>query len=202
MRIGVYGGSFNPPHIGHLKTAQLAATRANLDKVFFVPAREPYMKAGIEMATYDQRIEMTARALCETPIYDTSFVLLDIERKREGPSIMADTMEDFAQKINPNKDKLFLILGSDSYESLPSWRRLGKLLKLCELIVVDRAEKPLWSINVDDHIREHVAVFTESVTEVSSTFLREDLKQENPEFLDYIPELTRNYIFMNHLYGT
>lgn len=202
MRIGVYGGSFNPPHIGHLQTARLAATRANLDTVLFVPAREPYMKTGIEMATFEQRFAMTARALSDIQTDHTRYVVTRVEAEREGPSIMADTMEDIFKKIQPNSDKLFLIIGSDSYASLSSWRKLEKLLNLCELIVVDRQYRPIWSVRVDDYIREHVAVFTEYVVDVSSTSLREALKKEEPECMDYIPELTRDYILKNHLYGT
>lgn len=201
MRIGVYGGSFNPPHIGHLKTAQLAAVRANLDQVYFVPAREPYMKAGAEMASFEQRFSMTALALGGISSDNTKYLVSDIEGKREGPSIMADTMEDFlAETIRPNKDELFLILGYDSYESLSSWRKLDKLLDLCKLIVVDRAGP--CSFAIDNRIRKHVAVFTEDVGPISSTFIRNELKKENPSCLEYIPEFTREYIFENHLYGT
>jgi nicotinate-nucleotide adenylyltransferase len=133
MLIGVFGGTFDPVHLGHLIAAEQAREQARLDEVVFVPAARPPHKPRESLAPFGQRAEMLALAIAGHP----AFRLDDLEKDRPGPSYTADTLEELHRR---HPDASFaLILGADCLPELATWRDPGRIGHLAEIIVVPRA---------------------------------------------------------------
>lgn len=130
-RIGIFGGTFNPIHFGHLRAAEEVRERADLEKVLFIPSCNPPLK-GFELADPEDRYEMTRLAIERNPYFEIS----DIECKRKGKSYTVDTLLEL-KKVMPEVD-LYLILGIDSFLEIPQWYRPDKLIEMTDFIVVSR----------------------------------------------------------------
>jgi nicotinate-nucleotide adenylyltransferase len=128
-RIGVFGGSFNPIHFGHLLVADEVAETLGLDRMLFVPAAHPPHKIGGDLAPARDRLEMTALAVRERP----GFEACDIELHRPGPSYTVDTLAALA-----DRGDLHLLVGSETFLDLLSWKEPGRLARLARLAVVPR----------------------------------------------------------------
>src|ERR1700731_536182 len=121
MRIGVFGGTFDPVHLGHLIAAEQAREQARLDQVVFVPAARPPHKPRESLAPFGQRAEMLALAIAG----HAAFRLDDLEKDRPGPSYTADTLEELHRR---QPDASFaLILGADCLPELATWRDPGRI---------------------------------------------------------------------------
>lgn len=132
MRLGILGGTFDPPHLGHLAVAQDACTRLGLDRVSFVPAAQPPHKLDAVRTPPALRMEMTRAAIAG----DERFDALDIELERDGPSYTADTMRVLAGRMP--ETELFLLLGTDQFRELASWREPEVIAAIATLVVVPR----------------------------------------------------------------
>lgn len=127
MRIGIFGGTFNPPHLGHKHLAEEIRETANLDKIIIIPAFTPPHKAIKELADGVHRMKM-----CELLFNDSFYDISDIEIKRQGKSYTVDTVTEL-KKLYPD-DELFLIIGADMLMSFDKWYRYEAILadvKLC-----------------------------------------------------------------------
>ena len=133
MRIGVYGGSFNPVHLGHLVAAECSREQAQLDRVLFVPAAMPPHKLGCTLADAPDRVAMLSLAIGGHDAFAVSTLELD----RGGVSYTIDTLTELAAR-HPD-DTLVLLLGPDSLAGLPTWRDPGAILDGWEVRVVERA---------------------------------------------------------------
>lgn len=133
MRFGVFGGTFDPVHLGHLVVAQEVCFRAALDRVLFVPAGQPPHKPDRVISPATHRLAMLERALAAQP----AFVISRAEVDRPGPSYSVDTVRALRADLGPGSE-LFFILGSDQLADLPMWHRPAELLELCHLIAVQR----------------------------------------------------------------
>lgn len=131
MRLGVYGGTFDPIHAAHVFVAAEVGRALGLDRVVLVPAGDPWQKSGTVVAAKDRRAEMCELAVGSVDGVDVS----RIEVERDGPSVTADTLEDLA---GPGVE-LFLILGADAVANMPTWRRLEETRHLATIVVVERA---------------------------------------------------------------
>jgi nicotinate-nucleotide adenylyltransferase len=127
--VGVFGGSFNPIHFGHLLLADEICEALRLDRVLFVPAAVPPHKPAAELVSAEHRYQMTALAVREHP----RFAVSDIELRREGPSYTVDTL--MALK---DEGTLKLLIGSDTFLDLLSWRDPRKIARLARLVIVPR----------------------------------------------------------------
>lgn len=136
MRIGVFGGSFDPVHHGHLLIAQQAAEQLKLDQVRFVPVRVQPLKATGPHAAPEDRVAMLEAALAADP----RFVLDLRELRRAGASYTVDTLREL--KAESPGDQLFLVLGADAARELPRWREAAQLPALATLVIVPRAGSP------------------------------------------------------------
>lgn len=134
MRIGIFGGTFDPVHLGHLITAEQCREQARLDRVWFVPAAHPPFKG--EVTAFARRVEMLALALAG----QQGFRAEEMEGERPGPSYTADTLSEAARR-HPG-DELYFILGSDSVPDLPLWHTPSRILELATLLVVARPGSP------------------------------------------------------------
>ena len=132
MRIGLYGGSFDPVHIGHLLVAESCREQARLDRVLFVPAATPPHKQGRQLAPGMDRLAMLILATGGHP----AFEVLGAELDRRGVSWTVDTLEALAAE-SPT-DSLHLILGPDALAGLPGWRDPARILELATPLAVER----------------------------------------------------------------
>jgi len=133
MRIGVFGGSFNPVHVGHLIAAECCREQARLDRVLFVPAATPPHKQGQSLAPAADRVAMLHLATAGHDAFAVSAVEID----RGGVSYTVDTLADLAER-HP-ADELVLLLGPDTLAQLPTWREPRTIAARCELVAVERA---------------------------------------------------------------
>jgi nicotinate-nucleotide adenylyltransferase len=132
-RIGIFGGTFDPPHIGHLVAAVDALQVLELDLVLLVVASIPWQKAGSrEISPAEDRLAMVAAAVADTDGIEAS----DVEIARGGPSYTADTLE-VLHAAEPEAE-LFLILGNDAAAGFDTWERHQEVAELATLVVVDR----------------------------------------------------------------
>jgi len=161
-RIGVFGGTFDPPHIGHLITAIDVRCALDLDVMLMVVANEPWQKASRDVTPAATRLAMVRAAVEGEPGVEAS----DVEIRRGGPSYTVDTLIELRER-EPEAE-LFLLLGSDAAAGLDTWQRVEELPALCTIVVVERpgSNTPL----PDGFTVQHVTV---PRLEVSSTELRE-----------------------------
>jgi nicotinate-nucleotide adenylyltransferase len=133
MKIGILGGTFNPPHIGHMLCAQEALWELGLDRVLLIPVHTPPHKEAPEDPGVEHRVELCRRAAAGDPRLAVSRV----EADRPGPSYTVDTLRDLHESA-PTGDQLTFIVGGDQAHGLPSWREPEGLLELAELAVAER----------------------------------------------------------------
>ncbi|QQK79656.1 nicotinate-nucleotide adenylyltransferase [Salicibibacter cibi] len=189
-KIGLLGGTFDPPHLAHLMIAQESMDACRLNEVWFIPTNIPPHKQNEDMANADDRVEMTRLA-----IHDRSpFRLCTIELDREGPSYTLDTMNILKQRY-PN-DEFYFIIGSDMAVSLHTWNGIEELNKLVTFIVTTRPD-----YDVDSPFEEAFIKVDVPEMELSSSDIRERVsKNESIRYL--VPEAVRTYVEENRLYGS
>jgi nicotinate-nucleotide adenylyltransferase len=133
MRIGLFGGTFNPVHLGHLRTVLEVRERFGLGRVYLIPSAIPPHKSEVGIASPSDRLEMIQRAVKN----DSDFVVSDIELMRTGPSYTIDTLSFFAD-ILPKTDPRFLIVGLDAFLEIHTWKDFMGILTRISLIVMGR----------------------------------------------------------------
>jgi nicotinate-nucleotide adenylyltransferase len=142
-RIGVFGGSFNPIHIGHLVTAQTALERYELDRVLFMPcAIQPHKDPRL-LAPADVRGRMVEAAIMDNP----AFELLDVELQRGGVSYTIDSLKEVGSRFP--RAELFLMVGSDTLMELHAWKSIDEILTRCRFIVFARPGYDLDRLSAD-----------------------------------------------------
>lgn len=134
-RIGVFGGSFNPIHLGHLLLAEDILEILPLDRILFVPAAAPPHKPARGLAPARDRYAMTELAIGGNP----RFAISDLELRRPGPSYTVDTLEALRREAGAGAT-LFLLIGSETFLDLLSWKEPQRLAQLARLVVIPRAE--------------------------------------------------------------
>lgn len=144
-RIGILGGTFDPPHIGHLWLATLAADALPLDRVVFMPAPQPPHKRGQAISSITDRLLMTRLAISG----NDAFELSTLEVGRHGPSFTIDSVEELRRAYGDTQ--LFLLMASDTLAQIDSWREPDRLLSLIEWAV---APRPGSSLPNEDRLRE------------------------------------------------
>jgi nicotinate-nucleotide adenylyltransferase len=132
-RVGVFGGTFDPVHVGHLAIAMATVESIPLDRVLFVLARRSPLKDRAPVASESDRLEMLRLAVADEPRFATSRSELD----REGPSYTVDTLEQLA-----GPDELFLILGADALADIARWHRPERIAELATIVVAARPGAP------------------------------------------------------------
>lgn len=196
MRIGILGGSFDPPHNGHLAIAKAAQAALQLDEVLFVPARINPNKTRTPLANTHQRLEMVRLAIQGEP----TFAVSDVEVLRRGPSYTIETL-DALTAVMPAE--YWLIMGADAVYGFDTWRRPERIIRLARIALVRRHEDD-WS-----KIMERVPILARSVidevpmasVDVSSTEIR--LAISSKKSVDgKLPKAVLQYIREQKLYLT
>lgn len=198
MRIGILGGTFNPPHLGHLICAQEAHTELTLDRVLLMPAgRPPHKPDDPDEPGAAHRLEMCRCAIGEDPRFEVS----DVELRRDGPSYTADTLEQL-HALMPDSE-LFLIVGGDVAAGLPQWHDPERVLALSTLAVAQRRgttrsviDRALASLRGG----ERAEFFQMPRIGISSTDIRRRVREHRP--ISYlVPGAVARYIDEHRLYG-
>ncbi|MCK4810199.1 MAG: nicotinate (nicotinamide) nucleotide adenylyltransferase [Candidatus Omnitrophica bacterium] len=135
MKVGILGGTFNPPHIGHLILAQETLDKAGLDRIFFIPTNIPPHKNAI-LVKAEHRLNMVKLSLKE----NRNFSLLDLEVKRGGVSYTIDTVKELKKKFP--RHKFYLIIGSDLAKEFHAWEKYREIQRLVKIIVASREAYP------------------------------------------------------------
>jgi nicotinate-nucleotide adenylyltransferase len=132
MRIGVFGGTFDPVHLGHLILAEQCRQLGRLDQVLFVPAARPPHKQQVDVTPFAQRVEMLSLAISGQP----AFRIDELEKDRPGPSYTVETLGEIHQR-EPTAE-LFLLIGGDMLRDLAMWHRPVEIVALATLLVTGR----------------------------------------------------------------
>jgi nicotinate-nucleotide adenylyltransferase len=198
VRIGILGGTFNPPHLGHLICAQEAYLQLGLDRVTLIPARIPPHKPVEDEPGAEHRLELCRLAIRGD---EERFDVSGIEIAREGPSYTVDTLETLHSSA-PDQE-LFLIVGGDIAAGLPSWHRPERVLSLATLAVAKR--RGTSKAAVDEALSgvpggERTCFFRMPRIGISSTMLRDRVRSGQP-ICYYVPDAVARYIDEHRLYA-
>jgi nicotinate-nucleotide adenylyltransferase len=208
--IGLFGGTFNPIHSGHLVLAKTVLDTLHCSQIRFLPAAIPPHKA-IPAVTAQHRANMVQLAIADHP----EFILDTCELERQGPSYTIETLHLLRNRL-PDQT-LCLIMGQDSYLKLPTWHRWLELLDYCHLLVVHRADaehklqlhaehenRLVDIVNAAHQFAENTHGFISYLPvtppDISSTRIREALGHAEIASIPGIPEKVLHYIKANHLY--
>lgn len=196
MKIGLFGGTFDPIHLGHVDMIRQACEHLPLDKVIFIPAYIPPHKNN-KITPYRHRMAMARLALQHDGIFEIS----DYESKTSKPSYTFHTLSYF--KTSYPEDEFFYIMGADSFNSIESWYRWDELLCLTNFAVIDRKDYRLTIsestknvLNTSPYTVYHLPLAT---VPISSTVIRQQLKDK--QFAaKYLEKDVYDYIRENQLY--
>jgi len=199
MKIGIYGGTFDPPHIGHLNAADTAREQLGLDKLIMIPAGiPPHKMLQNNSASGEDRFNMTALAA----EYIGGAEVTDMELRRGGKSYTIDTL--FELKKQYPDDELYLFIGTDMLEMFEQWHRFEEIFPLCTLAVFARREDDHKLISSESArlsglYGARIEIVENSVVDISSTELR--AKLAGRDGCRYIPDSVYGYIIEHGLYG-
>jgi len=190
VRIGVFGGTFDPPHVGHLLLAADACDALSLDRLIFVPAgAQPFKVETPAVATPENRLEMVSLAAGDDPRYAVE----DTEIRREGLSYTVDTLEEIARN-NPRAE-LFLLIGEDTLSGFSGWKQPQRIRELATLAVMQRTGS---SDSTEPRAKGVLAMSTRRV-DVSSTEIRKRLA-DGKSIRGFVPDPVERYIASRGLY--
>lgn len=189
MAIGIYGGSFDPIHFGHLIPTLFVKEKRDLEKVFFVPSFISPLKQN-QISTEDfHRLKMVELAIENID----GFVVSDIELKRKNISYTIDTIKEFKKSFN----EIDLIIGFDNYLVFDQWYKPNEILSLVNVVVMKRQTDEIQ--NVNNEFKNKMIFIDTPTIEISSTEIRNRIKNNLP--IDFfVPQKVKEYIFQNGLY--
>ncbi len=191
-KIGIFGGSFNPVHLGHLIFAQEALEQIHLDKVVFIPAYHPPHKESAELADCYDRLSMVREAILDNSGFEAS----DTEIQRRGCSYTIDTIRELKQKFPPDTE-LHLLIGMDMLLDFFNWREAESLLDLCQFIGAPRPGFPMEQL--DPRLLKHLKIIRMPLIEIAGQDIRKRVK-ENQGYRYMVPDKVYDYIKNNRIY--
>lgn len=182
MRLGIYGGTFDPIHNGHLHVIHQLLVKKIVDRVMVIPAGQPQLRTGEPSAAGSDRLEMCRLAIKELPgDLQVRIDVSELEVHRDGPTYSIDTVEA-VKALHPGDD-LLLVVGTDTYAQIDKWHRAAELKALVEFVVINRPDHP------------GAATHDIGAIKVSATAVR------SGDSVD-IPMSVAQYIKEHHLYGS
>lgn len=190
MRVGIFGGTFNPVHMGHLVTAETVRELYSLDRVIFVPAKLPVHKELEDSVSADERCHMVMRAIEDNPCFDVSRIEID----RISPSYTVLTLDELKKEFSDAE--LFLIIGADSYNSIHTWKDYREILDTVSIIVMKRNRDEIRNDLVD---RGNILIADNPEIDISSTEIRRRIKN-NMTVRYILPQKVIEYINSRGLY--
>ncbi|WP_099205762.1 nicotinate (nicotinamide) nucleotide adenylyltransferase [Scatolibacter rhodanostii] len=198
MRLGVYGGTFNPIHAGHVHVIQEFIKRLDLQKLLLIPTGTPPHKEVKDLASAKDRLAMCELAVAELSQAEVS----DIEIKRQGRSYTADTLA-FVQDKYPDA-QIFLLMGEDMFLTLQNWRRADEIMKLANIVVAPRSHSiqkiKQHKLILETEYAARVLIEEIPYLSISSTQIRENRKRSK-DIQSLVPQTVAEYIEENHIYS-
>jgi nicotinate-nucleotide adenylyltransferase len=192
VRVGVLGGTFDPPHKGHIAVAGEARTTLDLSSVIFVPAGQPWLKSGMTVSPSEDRFEMVRLAIAPYPHFTASRIEID----RQGPSYTVETLERLKAEMQ-SRTQIYFLMGWDCVSQLPRWFRADRILSLCRLAAVPRPGYPrpdLQALESDiPGISRRVDFLDMPLVDVSATDIRARVAAGR-SIADLVPEAVERYI--------
>ncbi len=198
MRIGIIGGTFNPPHTGHINASLAARDELSLSKLIFIPSYlPPHKKIAEASASTEQRLFMTK--LCAEAL---SAEVSDMEIARGGTSYTVDTLKELKKKY-PD-DELWFIMGTDMFLSIESWKSPEEIFKLCSIAAVPRNDDDRKKLlGQSEYLYEKYGaiskVIEKKAIDISSSEIREKIAEGKA--LEFLPGAVYEYIKKEGLYG-
>ena len=189
-RYGIFGGSFNPPHVGHLILAENIREQLSLDKVLFIPSGKHPLKDDISAVNAEHRLNMARLAFEKDPHFEVSDI--EISKAKQGiTNYTVDTLIDLYNQYKDDFIKIYLIVGIDNLIEFPQWKNPHKLFLISEVIVMNR---PGFLVqDVSDEFSRKARYVSVPMLEISSTDIRFRIKEGksikylvDPEVEDYI----------------
>jgi nicotinate-nucleotide adenylyltransferase len=185
--IGLFGGSFDPVHHGHLIVAQVAAERLGLDSLRFLPAREQPFKQGRHGTSPQHRAAMLALAVADAP----GFAVDKVELERPGPSYTVDTLEELRRR--EPQSEFALLLGADAATELPSWHEAKRIPELARVVVFARPGSRVPTSAFVSQVIEVPAI------DISATEVRRRISRGH-SIRYWVPDVVAEYIARHRLY--
>lgn len=196
VRLGVLGGTFDPPHYGHLLLAEQAREQLGLERVLWVPAGDPWRKAGAVVSAGEHRIAMVSKAIESNEAFEVDAR----EIERPGPSYTGDTLAALKEEL-PEAELVFL-LGTDALIDLPRWRDAPRVIQLALLGAAARAGERLDAVSLDAlllGLSRRVVWFHMPRLDISASDLRERAA-EGRSLRYFVPPAVEDYIVRHKLY--
>jgi nicotinate-nucleotide adenylyltransferase len=214
MRVGLFGGTFNPIHLGHLRAAEEDREALGLDLIYFIPAAAPPHKPHDGLASAEHRLQMVRSATRG----NRHFMVSEAEIRRSGPSYTIDTIRYFLSSMGGQQD-FYLIMGFDQFAELTTWREANELVNLCNLAVHTRKAEggeaagptslaPIEQFGYTRIDNRYVHPSGHTLSLIATTFLpisatlvrRKMLARESIRYL--VPDEVADYIERHALYTT
>ncbi|MDY6935845.1 MAG: nicotinate-nucleotide adenylyltransferase [Spirochaetota bacterium] len=192
MKLGIFGGTFNPIHNGHLINAQAIKEEHYLNKIIFLPTKDPVHKSLENITSTDDRFEMVRLSIEDTCGFDVS--RMEIDRKSKSYTIT--TLKQLMKKYKD--DRLYLIIGSDAFEQIDTWKDYQKVMQMVELIIMKR---PGFTYNKESiyNIAGNVMISNNPYIEISSSDIRKRIR-EGKSIRYLVPPKVEEYIVKRGLY--
>lgn len=197
MKIGVFGGTFDPVHLGHIRMAEEVRDTLGLSQVLLIPAGIPVTRSQLKLTPAEHRLEMIRLAVADKP----RLVVSAMEIERPGPSYTVDTLVELRRRHK--EDELYLLLGWDSLLQIKQWRDPARIIEICYLVSIPRPGYPRPDMeNLGDDIpgiSKKVIILEKPRTDVSASDIRERVIHGKP--IDHlVPEPVAEYITKHKLY--
>jgi nicotinate-nucleotide adenylyltransferase len=195
-RYGIYGGSFNPPHIGHSILAENVREQLSLDKVIFIPSGKHALKDEVSIKDAEHRLNMAKLAFEGDPHFEVSDI--EIEKAKNGiTNYTVDTLIELYDLYKEDFIKIYLIVGIDNLIEFPKWKNPNKLFLISEVIVMNR---PGYLVqDVDDEFSRKARYLSVPMLEISSTDIRHRIRENKSVKYLLKPEV-EEYVINNKLF--
>lgn len=212
MRLGILGGTFDPIHLGHLRTAEEIGQELRLEKVYLIPSALPPHKTGDPVTPFHQRLAMARLAVSDSPLLEA----LDLEGRRTGFSYSIETLKEFHTLFSPDPE-LFFIIGVDAFLEIKSWKEYQNLFDYAHFVIIQRPGfqpedlKPLL-LDLGSEVKETVEpnvitlpsgktliLMVPTLMDISSTRVR-GMVAEGKSIRFLVPESVRRFIMEKGLY--
>jgi len=199
MRVGLFGGTFDPVHFGHLLMAEQCREHCRLDEVWFLPSGLPPHKQQAPITEGGQRVEMLRLATAGHSVFQVN----DLELKRDGPTFTVDTLSELAAQ-EPGRE-LFFLIGGDSLNDLPTWREPERIAELAVIVAANRGDVALPSQTeltslLGEAVANRVQLVTMPGMDVSATDIRRRVR-EGKSIRYMTPRAVEVYIHQHGLYA-
>jgi len=193
LSICLFGGTFDPPHLGHLIMAQAVLNQRAVDEIHFVLAANPPHKPKDNLLPFSQRLEMLKIAVDDYQ----EFKISTLENQRKGKSYSRDTILEYREKYHLGRAELLFLIGSDSLIELDQWKAPQEILRLAQVIVAVRPGFSKHKVNPD--FIGQVEFIQAPLVDISSSLIRQHI-QEGLSIRFLVPSAVEEYIYQNKLY--